>query len=81
LTSTTTTDGVQVSLNKNLALGDSGSVTTGATTVNGNGIIITKAAGAPAGITNVSLTNTGLDNGGNKIINVAAGVNGTDAVN
>ncbi|MFP3570222.1 hypothetical protein, partial [Paraburkholderia sp. SIMBA_030] len=63
LTSTTTTDGVQVSLNKNLALGDSGSVTTGATTVNGNGITITKAAGAPAGITNVSLTNTGLDNG------------------
>ncbi|MGP5076396.1 hypothetical protein ACTXGZ_13030, partial [Psychrobacter celer] len=64
LTSTTTTDGVQVSLNKNLDLGASGSVTTGATTVNDNGITITKAAGAPAGITNVSLTNAGLDNGG-----------------
>ena len=34
------------------------------------------AAGNP-----VSLTKNGLDNGGNKITNVAAGVNGTDAVN
>ncbi|MGP4789877.1 beta strand repeat-containing protein, partial [Psychrobacter sp. 1Y11] len=81
LTSTTTADGVQVSLNKNLDLGTAGSVKTGATTVNNDGIIITKAPGAPAGITDVSLTNTGLDNGGNTIVNVAAGVNGTDAVN
>ena len=34
------------------------------------------AAGNP-----VSLTKNGLDNGGNTITNVAAGVNGTDAVN
>ncbi|MGE6411402.1 beta strand repeat-containing protein, partial [Psychrobacter sp. NPDC078729] len=84
LTVTKSSNTIDFALNKNLDLGASGSVTTGATTVNDNGIIITKAAGAPAGITNVSLTNTGLDNGGNKIVNVAAGTIGTgstDAVN
>ena len=42
-----------------------------------NGVTINNgAAGNP-----VSLTKNGLNNGGNKITNVAAGVNGTDAVN
>ena len=53
------------------------SVTTGDTVMNNNGITISNGA---AGNT-VSLTKNGLDNGGNKITNVAAGVNGTDAVN
>ena len=53
------------------------SVTTGDTVMNNNGVTINNgAAGNP-----VSLTKNGLDNGGNKITNVAAGVNGTDAVN
>ena len=53
------------------------SVTTGDTVINNNGVTINNgAAGNP-----VSLTKNGLDNGGNKITNVAAGVNGTDAVN
>ena len=53
------------------------SVTTGDTVMNNSGVTINNgAAGNP-----VSLTKDGLDNGGNKITNVAAGVNGTDAVN
>ena len=53
------------------------SVKTGDTVINNNGVTINNgAAGNP-----VSLTKNGLDNGGNKITNVAAGVNGTDAVN
>ncbi len=53
------------------------SVTTGNTVMDNSGVTINNgAAGNP-----VSLTKNGLDNGGNKITNVAAGVNGTDAVN
>ena len=46
------------------------------TVVNGGGMKITPASGNP-----VSLTKDGLDNGGNKITNVAAGTAPTDAVN
>ena len=56
------------------------SVTTGDTVMNNNGVTINNGA---AGNT-VSLTKDGLDNGGNKITNVAAGdvsANSTDAVN
>ena len=56
------------------------SVTTGDTVMNNNGITINNGA---AGNT-VSLTKNGLDNGGNKITNVAAGdvsANSTDAIN
>ena len=53
------------------------SVTTGDTVMNNSGVTINNGA---AGNT-VSLTKNGLDNGGNTITNVAAGVNGTDAVN
>ena len=56
------------------------SVTTGDTVMNNNGVTINNGA---AGNT-VSLTKNGLDNGGNKITNVAAGdvsANSTDAVN
>ena len=51
------------------------SVTTGDTKVANGGITI------GAGSNQVSLTNNGLNNGGNRIINVAAGTNKTDAVN
>ena len=46
------------------------------TVMNGGGVTITPASGNA-----VSLTKDGLNNGGNTITNVAAGVNGTDAVN
>ena len=71
------------SLNKDVDLTNAGSLTVGDTTVNNGGITIkapTPAAGATA-TTDVKLTNTGLDNGGNKIVNVAEGTADTDAVN
>ena len=71
------------SLNKDIDLTNAGSLTVGDTTVNNDGITIkapTPAAGTTA-TTDVKLTNTGLDNGGNKITNVAEGTNNTDAVN
>ncbi|MGP5517300.1 hypothetical protein ACTXNA_03460, partial [Psychrobacter celer] len=77
LTVTKSGNTIDFALNKNLDLGATGSVTTGATTINDDGLTITKAAGAPAGITDVNLTNAGLNNGGNKIVNVAAGTIGT----
>ncbi|MBR7736916.1 ESPR-type extended signal peptide-containing protein [Acinetobacter nosocomialis] len=55
------------------------SVTTGNTTLNSSGVTVNGGANGP-----VKLTNTGLDNGGNKITNVAAGTisaSSTDAVN
>ena len=72
------------SLNKDINLTNAGSLTVGDTTVNNGGITIkapTPAAGTTATTTDVKLTNTGLDNGGNKITNVAEGTNNTDAVN
>ena len=71
------------SLNKDIDLTNAGSLTVGDTKVNNDGITIkapTPAAGATA-TTDVKLTNTGLDNGGNKIVNVAEGTADTDAVN
>ena len=65
-----------VKLNKDINLGDTGSVKTGATVINNDGVTITPSTGKP-----VSLTGTGLNNGGNTITNVAAGTADTDAVN
>ena len=72
------------SLNKDIDLTNAGSLTVGDTKVNNDGITIkapTPAAGTTATTTDVKLTNTGLDNGGNKIVNVAEGTADTDAVN
>ena len=74
---------VKYNLNKDVDLSNTGSLTVGGTTVNNGGITIkapTPAAGTTATTTDVKLTNTGLDNGGNKITNVAEGTNNTDAV-
>ena len=60
------------SLKKDISLD---SVTTGDTKVANGGITI------GAGSNQVSLTNNGLNNGGNRITNVAAGTFNTDAVN
>ena len=71
------------SLNKDIDLTNAGSLTVGDTKVNNDGITIkapTPAAGTTP-TTDVKLTNTGLDNGGNKIVNVAEGKADTDAVN
>ena len=75
---------VKYNLNKDVDLSNTGSLTVGDTTVNNGSITIkapTPAAGTTATTTDVKLTNTGLDNGGNKITNVAEGTNNTDAVN
>ncbi|WP_425591952.1 YadA-like family protein [Halomonas alimentaria] len=69
ITTQTTGDGVQVTLNNELNVD---SVTTGKTTVSDAGVTI---AGGP------SMTADGIDGGGKRITNVAAGVDATDAVN
>ena len=71
-----------IKLNKDLNLGNNGSVKMGNTTINNAGVTIQPSAGDAT--KSVSLTNKGLDNGGNKITNVAAGEisdTSTDAVN
>ena len=77
---TVTTTYVKVDVNRNLNLD---SVTTtdkdgSSTKMDGNGITITPADTSKKP---VSLTNNGLDNGNNRITNVAPGVGDTDAVN
>ena len=70
---------LKVQLAKNVDLDADGSLTTGATKVDNNGVTITAPAGGTT--TDVKLTKDGLDNGGNKIVNVKAGEDDTDAVN
>ena len=68
--------------NKNVATAAGNTYTNAAgntTTVNSSGVTINKSAADPS--KSVSLTNSGLDNGGNRITNIAAGVDPTDAVN
>ena len=75
---------VKYNLNKDVDLSDTGSLTVGGTTVNNGGITIKAPTTPGATTTDVKLTNTGLDNGGNKIVNVKDGdVSATskDAVN
>ena len=73
---------VKFNLNDTVALTNAGSLTVGDTKVNNGGVTITAPAGGAT--TNVTLTQSGLDNGGNKIVNVKDGdVSATskDAVN
>ncbi|MFZ7277575.1 YadA-like family protein [Avibacterium endocarditidis] len=72
ITTSVTSSGVKVALNKNLKVD---SVATGNTVVNNDGVTI--GTGDKA----VSLTQNGLNNGGNRITNVAPGKDPTDAVN
>ena len=81
---------VNYALNKDVDLGNTGSLKTGDTTINndgfkngnttvgGNGMTIKNPADPTK---TVSLTKDGLNNGGNQIKNVAPGTDGTDAVN
>ncbi|TRC11563.1 adhesin [Mannheimia haemolytica] len=66
-----------IKLAEKVNLGANGSLTTGDTVVNNTGITIANGVADKP----VSLTKSGLDNGGNKIANVAAGDVDTDAVN
>ncbi len=66
------TGALTVKLAKNIDLGTDGSVKTGDTTINNDGLTI---AGGP------SVTKAGIDAGSKKITNVAPGTDGTDAVN
>ena len=72
-----------IKLNKNLNLGDTGSVNMGNTVINNDGVTITHTD-TDGNSNNVSLTESGLSNGGNKITNIAAGnvsSDSTEAVN
>ena len=60
-----------IKLNKDLNLGNNGSVKMGNTTINNDGMTISKTESGKT--TTVTLTDKGLDNGGNKITNVADG--------
>ncbi|MCW9710210.1 YadA-like family protein [Avibacterium sp. 21-586] len=76
------TDTLTVKLAKELAGLTSATFGTDAadqTMINKDGITITNSKADPA--QNVSLTDAGLNNGGNKITNVANGTDATDAVN
>ena len=71
-----------IKLNKDLNLGNNGSVKMGNTTINNDGMTISKTESGKT--TTVTLTDKGLDNGGNKITNVANGeisATSKDAVN
>lgn len=68
----TTAGGVKIALARNLDLGPDGSIKLGDATLASSGLTI---AGGP------SITHSGIDAGGSAIVNVAAGVNDTDAVN
>ncbi|MDO9863324.1 hypothetical protein Q7335_11015, partial [Glaesserella parasuis] len=72
---------LNVKLAKNIDLGTDGSVTMGNTTMNDSGITIKKPTNAGDKKSDVKLTASGLDNGGNVISNVAEGKKDTDAVN
>jgi len=69
-------DTLTVRLAKDINLGETGSVTTGNTQVNNAGITLYRGGNGQ-----VALTNNGLNNGNNKITNVAEGTTGKDAVN
>ena len=81
---TKTSDGaLEIDLSNNLDLGNAGSVQMGNTTINNSGVTITHTD-TDGNSNNVSLTESGLSNGGNKITNIAAGKvssDSTDAVN
>src|SRR5699024_9374223 len=73
-----TPDSLELQLAENINLGSTGSLTTGNSVLDSNGLFI------GTGAAQVSLTSAGLDNGGNKIVNVGAGTIGAssmDAVN
>ena len=76
VTGSTADNSLLIKLAEQINLGEAGSLQTGATTVNNNGVTV-QASGKQV----VSLTSDGLNNGGNTVTNIAAGKNSGDAVN
>ena len=76
-TADTTNTAIKLALSKNLKLTSATYTDTAGntTSVTGTGITIAKAGSTEGG--RVSLTTTGLDNGGSQIVNVASGLGGT----
>ncbi|MDY4281407.1 MAG: YadA-like family protein [[Pasteurella] mairii] len=73
---------LRVKLAQQINLGNEGALITGRTKVNNDGITITPTTSADGSTKKpVSLSENGLDNGGNRITNVANGVADSDAVN
>ena len=82
LTLTKTTNGASnydLSLNKDIDLGNQGSVKMGDTTINNDGVTITTKNGDNTNT--ISLTKDGLNNGGKTITHVGNGTASDDAVN
>ena len=78
------TDTLNIKLAEKVDLGENGEVKAGNTTVNNDGVkvgdnVALTSDGLKAG--DVSVTTSGLNNGGNQIKNVAAGTEDTDGVN
>ncbi|MBE6079573.1 MAG: hypothetical protein E7204_01815, partial [Veillonella sp.] len=73
---------LEVSLNKDIDLGSTGSVTTGNTVINNDGVTVGDTALTSGGLTitnGPSVTTDGIDGGSKQITNVASGSDGTDA--
>ena len=75
ITTTASATGVQVKLNNQLNLGNEGSMQIGNSIMNSNGFTFTDNGPGRT----VRLSSSGLDNGFNRITNVAAGIADTDA--
>ena len=75
ITTTASATGVQVKLNNQLNLGNEGSMQIGNSIMNSNGFTFTDNGPGRT----VKLSSSGLDNGFNRITNVAAGIADTDA--
>ncbi|QIM67417.1 hypothetical protein A4G16_08595 [Mannheimia granulomatis] len=69
---------LEIQLNKDLDLTDKGSVKAGNTTINNEGVTISKKADADVSKSDVKLTQDGLNNGGNQITNVDSGLKDKD---
>ncbi|MBH0085155.1 YadA-like family protein [Psychrobacter sp. SCQQ22] len=80
LTTIASETGVQVKLNNQLDLGDTGSMQVGNSIMSDAGFTFVNN-GLGRMVSQVSLSSRGLDNGGNTIRNVGEGVLDTDAVN
>lgn len=71
-----------VKLNKDINLGETGSVTTGNTVVNNDGVKVGDTTLTTSGLTitnGPSVTTAGIDGGSKQITNVSSGSDGVDA--
>ena len=64
-------DALEVSLKKDVNLGDDGSLKAGNTTINGDGVKTNKVK-----VGDITITQNGIDGGAKQITNIASGING-----